>query len=135
MKKNTVHLIHFAIFLLAQPLLAQNQSLQSAAFSDVPIESLITRNADFPNLGEYLNTRLQYPELAQKNAVEGVVTVEALISDEGQVLSVGLVNGLGFGCDLEVMTLVSNMPDWTPAIENGALVAQKVFIRVRFRLK
>jgi TonB family protein len=93
------------------------------------------QKASFPSLGKYLKTKLSYPELAQKNCVEGTVIVEALIDEEGAVQSVGIVKGIGFGCDQALMELVSNMPRWTPAKENGRFVSQKVFIRTQFRLK
>jgi TonB family protein len=135
MKQKILRSILCAIFLQVQPSFAQNQSLVADASNSMPIKLIRNRQADFPNLGEYISGKLQYTELAQKNGVEGLVTVEAVIGEEGEVLSVGLLSGIGFGCDEAMMELVSNMPRWTPAIENGQNVLQKVFIRARFQLK
>ena len=135
MKKTFLHPILFALFLLAQPLFAQNQPLLTDVASGTSAGLENTRQANFPDLGKYLSDKLQYPELAQKNGVEGMVTVEAMIGEAGEVLSVHMAQGIGFGCDEAVMELVSNMPQWTPAIKNGQRVVQKVFIRAHFRLK
>lgn len=124
-----------AALLLAQPVFSQNQWLFASASPVIETEALGNRQASFPNLGDYLDDNLKYPELAQKNAVEGTVTVEALIGETGEIKSLSLYQGIGFGCDETVMELVSNMPRWQPAVKNGQKVPQKVFIRVRFKLE
>ena len=135
MKQKILRSVYCAICLLAQPSFAQNQNLVADASNSTPINLISNRQAEFPNLGKYISEKLQYTELAQKSGVEGLVTVEAVIGEEGEVLSVELLSGIGFGCDEAMMELVSNMPRWTPAIENGQNVLQKVFIRARFQLK
>lgn len=127
--------ILMTVLSLFQPILAQHNNLVAGINPQNSGAGWGYRQASFPNLGEYLDAHLQYPEPAQKSGVEGVVTVETLIGKNGEVQSVGVVKGIGFGCDESVMELVSNMPPWVPALENGEEVAQKVFIRIRFRLK
>lgn len=134
--KNTPYFLHIvAILLSAQPSFGQNQPLLASASQTIETAALSNQQASFPNLGNYLDDNLEYPELALKNAVEGTVTVEALIGETGEIKSLSLYQGIGFGCDETVMKLVSNMPNWQPAVKNGQQVPQKVFIRVRFKLE
>ena len=135
MKKTFLSATLLALFFVTNVMSAQDQSLVFGSSTMIPKESIQSRNAHFPDLGRYLSEQLQYPEPAQKNGMEGMVTVVATIGEDGEVMSVVLVEGIGFGCDREVLALVSNMPKWTPALKNGQEVSQKVLIRALFRLK
>ena len=93
------------------------------------------QSASFDGLTTYLNTHVLYPELARKNGKEGEVSVWAVIGEDGQVKSVELASGMGFGCDEAVMEMILKMPQWKPSLRNGKNVSQKVLIRVQFRLQ
>ncbi len=135
MKNTSSFLSILAVLFLAQPSFSQNQSLLASASKTIETKALSNQQANFPNLGNYLDKNLKYPELAQKNGIEGMVTVAAEIGEAGEIKSLSLYQGIGFGCDETVVELLSNMPNWNPAIKNGQNVPQKVFIRVRFRLE
>jgi TonB family protein len=113
----------------------QNAALADSKNAPVPPMQQTSRRAQFEQFDTYLAQNLTYPEVARKNGVEGEVVVEITIDTTGEIESVGLVKGIGFGCDEALMALVSNMPAWTPGQENGAVVAQKVLIRALFRLQ
>ncbi len=134
--KITISLLSIlAPLFLALPTLGQNQQLLASSPQQQAAVLSANQPASFPNLGEYLDKNLEYPELAKRNGVEGAVTVLATIGDKGEITALKLHQGIGFGCDETVMELVSNMPNWRPAVKNGLGVPQKVFIRVRFRLE
>lgn len=135
MKKLFFHPVLLVLLFLAQTSSGQNESTSFTAGETNKVDADANHKASFPNLSKYIGEKLQYPALAQKNGAEGDVTVEALIGETGEVLAVGLVQGIGFGCDQELMKLVSNMPKWSPAIKNGHRLAQKVFIRTHFKLQ
>ena len=135
MKKNLIPLIILAIISVANPIYSQGQVVIPVLSVNTQLEMPLNRNASFEYLSAYLETHLEYPEEAKKSSIEGLVTVEAIIGATGEIMSAGLVDGIGFGCDESVLKLVSNMPNWAPAIENGQYMAQKVFIRVRFKLQ
>lgn len=100
-----------------------------------PVAEKTTRDAGFPGLDKYLSDSLRYPEVARNNCVEGYVIAEATIKTDGSVTSAKIVKGLGFGCDEAVLSLLSAMPEWAPALKNGQPVEQKVRLRVRFRMQ
>lgn len=59
-------------------------------------------------LREYIKNNLKYPESALKNQIEGTVITTATIDDNGDVLNVKVLKGLGFGCDEEAIRLVKS---------------------------
>lgn len=126
-----------ALCLALLPTVAQSQSLHAMALANFqrPFNGSLDQQAFFPELGQYLNDHLEYPELARKYGVEGVVTASALLSETGEVLSVDIREGLGLGCDEAVIQLICHMPAWMPSIKNGLPVKQRVTIPVRFRLQ
>jgi TonB family protein len=70
----------------------------------------------------YLAANLRYPEIARRAAVSGVVFVQFIVNEEGQILNPVVTRGVGAGLDEEALRLVSNMPRWTPAIRDGVPV-------------
>lgn len=117
------------------------QSHQAAASASIqsdrsgPSAEKTTRDAGFSGLNKYLSDSLRYPDVARNNCVEGYVIAEATIKTDGSVSAPKIVKGLGFGCDEAVLSLLSAMPEWTPALKNGQPVEQKVRLRVRFRMQ
>ena len=136
MKTTFLQVIAFILLCHAWQATAQNLDL---AASNEPRNTVaakpLTRNAGFPGLGKFLSDSLRYPELARKNCVEGVVTVDALIGTDGAVSQAKLVEKLGYGCDEAVLDLILKMPKWEPALVNGQPIEQKVRIPVRYKMQ
>lgn len=118
---------------------AQNdQSAVSASIQNnrnMQVADKNTRDASFPGLSRYLSDSLRYPEIARENCVEGYVVAEATIKADGSVSAPKIVERLGFGCDEAVLSLLSAMPGWEPAMKNGQAEEQKVRLRVQFRMQ
>ena len=55
---------------------------------------------------EFIANNLQYPKEAMEAGVEGNVVVEYEINDNGDVVSLRVLKGLGYGCDEEAIRLV-----------------------------
>lgn len=94
-----------------------------------------THNAWFPNFKAYVRDNIQYPGSARESGTEGVVHAEATVKADGQLADIRIVEGLSYSCDKEVVRLLSGMPDWNPASRDGQPIEQKVYLRVRFKLK
>jgi TonB family protein len=75
-----------------------------------------------------------YTEDARTHGIEGTVTIEALIGEDGQIRSTKLLKGLGFGLD-EVA--LSSVQGWTlsPATRNGLPVSVGAQLDVAFSLR
>ena len=92
-------------------------------------------NAWFPDYKKYVHDNLRYPVSASELGIEGVVYAEALVTVEGKLTDIQIVKGLSYSCNQEVLRLLSEMPAWKPARRNGKPYEQKVYVRVRFKLK
>jgi TonB family protein len=75
-----------------------------------------------------------YTEDARIHGIEGTVTIEALIGEDGKIRSTKLLKGLGFGLD-EVA--LASVQEWTlsPATRNGLPVSVGAQLDVAFTLR
>jgi TonB family protein len=89
----------------------------------------------YPHLYNYLNSNLQYPQEAVKDSIQGVESVSFIISKDGQVTKIEILNTLGAPFDKEVLRLLEKMPAWKPATLNGNPVLSKVSVPFTFRVK
>jgi periplasmic protein TonB len=76
----------------------------------------------------------QYTEAARKERIQGVVTLEAVVKEDGSVGDVTVVKSLEQGLDAEA---VKAMRQWEfkPGTKNGKPVAVAVQVEMTFTLK
>ncbi len=76
----------------------------------------------------------EYPELARRARLAGVVILEATIDREGSVTNVNVLRGLGLGLDESAVKAVS---EWlyTPTFYNGRPVEILLTVTVQFQLQ
>ena len=96
--------------------------------------------ASFPGgeeaLQAYLTGNIKYPVLAKENGIEGTVTVNFVVTDEGKVSEVKVARPLDPDLEAEAVRLINGMPVWIPATDaSGKPVPSTVTIPVKFRLK
>lgn len=82
---------------------------------------------------EYITTNFQYPEDAKKRSVRGKMEVEFTVEKSGDITYVGILKGLDYSIDEEVLRLLKAMPRWTPATKNGEPVRYKVSMPITIR--
>ncbi len=92
-------------------------------------------NMNFPNLSKYIHKFLEYPEIARKCGIEGIVKASVMLNADGKVMSVRILEGIGYGCDEAVVQLFCNMPVWRPTMKNGWPKPQRLIVPVHFRLR
>jgi protein TonB len=83
----------------------------------------------------FLSNNIVYPEMAKELGVQGIVYLDFIIEKDGSVSNVAVVKGIGFGCDEEAVRVVSLMPKWEPARQNGRPVRLAMVLPVRFTLR
>ncbi|MDR1591415.1 MAG: TonB family protein [Prevotellaceae bacterium] len=83
----------------------------------------------------YLRKNLIYPVMAQEAGIQGRVTVQFVITPEGDVSKVEVIGPLHPSCDREAIRLISSMPKWTPGRQQGRAVYVYYSIPVVFRLE
>ena len=80
----------------------------------------------------YLKRKMNYPQAALDNNIEGEVILEVTIDDNGEITNIEITQVLGFGCDQEAIRLVREGPKWQAASRNGSNILDKVIIKVAF---
>lgn len=81
-----------------------------------------------------LYSEIQYPEIARKTGIDGMVIVQFIVNKFGEVESPQIIRGIGGGCDEEVLRVIKEMK-FSPGIQNGIVVNVKMSQSVRFQLK
>ena len=125
-----------ALFLLISSVSTFGQNVKN----NLP-ESIITApelKANFQNngngyLNEYLLRNLEYPENSLQWNQEGTEVVQFIVTSEGEVTDVTIVNSLSRDIDSEVIrVLMSTSGKWRPAYENGKPVAKAREVSIAF---
>jgi protein TonB len=75
----------------------------------------------------------QYPESARRMRVEGVVVVEAVIDESGNVVRARVLNDIGMGCGDAAVGAIRTWK-YKPATLNGRAVSVFLEVRVKFQL-
>ncbi|MBI3520664.1 MAG: energy transducer TonB [Bacteroidetes bacterium] len=87
-------------------------------------------------LMRYIAQNIVYPPVAREIGQEGTVYVSFVVSEVGTVEGVKVMRGIGYGCDEEVVRVVSKMPKWKKVGKNaGHAVKVRYNIPVSFKLK
>lgn len=87
-------------------------------------------------LMKYVAQNISYPELAKQIGKEGTVHVSFVVNEKGEVEATKIVRGIGYGCDEEVVRVISNMPKWKKVGKNaGHPVKVRFNIPVSFKLR
>lgn len=81
-----------------------------------------------------ITSRITYPKNAIDNNIEGEVKVLFVVEKDGTLIKPRVLQGIGYGCDEEVMKAMLNNPKWIPAIEAGIPVVAQEIITVDFKL-
>ncbi|MEM9933013.1 MAG: TonB family protein [Bacteroidota bacterium] len=86
-------------------------------------------------MNRFISRRLRYPKMALNNKVEGIVVVKFQVDPLGGVSKPKILKSIGFGCDEEVLRILSAMPDWKPATKNGQPIQAVHSIAINFKIQ
>lgn len=84
---------------------------------------------------EYLYANIKYPEIAKRASVEGRVIATFVVGKSGEISEVGVVKGIGAGCDEEAIKVLKSMPKWKPGRQNGLPVSVRMSVPISFKLQ
>lgn len=79
--------------------------------------------------------RLQYPEAAKNDGIQGRVILQFLLTEKGNVTDVKVVRGVHPLLDQEAMRVVATSPNWSPGKQKGKNVAVRYTFPVIFQLR
>ena len=77
--------------------------------------------------------RIEYPDLARREGVEGRVFVQFVVNAEGQPEDIRVVRGIGSGADEAAVAAVARSP-FTPGRQGGEIVKVRMSLPITFRL-
>lgn len=136
--KNTFAII--ALSLLTLSAMAQEERLV-AEYTPSNVEHILIRSMELPAfsggqevMATFMQETIKYPELAFKQGVEGVVLVNFRISKEGKILKPYVSKGVHSALDQEALRMVKEMPNWSPALQNGEPREVAYQLPIRFEL-
>ena len=84
---------------------------------------------------EYMAQNLRYPAKARDKRVQGIVYVSFVVEPDGSITNPQILQGIGHGCDEEVIKLIKNMPKWNPGMQRGKPVRVQFNMPVKFTLQ
>lgn len=86
-------------------------------------------------LMKFIAQNINYPYAAKEAGKEGVVHASFVVNETGSIENVSILRGIGFGCDEEVIRVVSIIPKWKKAGKNsGRAVKVRFNIPVKFKI-
>jgi TonB family protein len=84
---------------------------------------------------KYLERNLNYPEQAQLAKKEGVIRVQFVVDDAGNMSEFKALDYPGGGLSEEAIRVIKNGPKWEPAVQNGKKVAARIQQNITFQLQ
>ena len=89
----------------------------------------------FAGLMQYLKTNVRYPEDAKEAGAQGNVIVSFIVEKDGSISNARVTKPTHSSLDEEALRVISSMPKWTPAKQNGEAVRAELSLPVSFRQK
>ena len=93
------------------------------------------QGGDANDFTRWVNSRLQYPEIAKENGVQGRVTLQFTVNADGTVANVKVLRGVDPSLDQEAVRVVSSSPKWTPGRQRDRAVKVTYTFPVVFQLR
>jgi periplasmic protein TonB len=90
---------------------------------------------DANEFSKWVNSKLQYPEIAKENGVQGRVTLQFTVNPDGTVSNVKVLRGVDASLDKEAVRVVSMSPKWKPGKQRDRAVKVTYTFPVIFQLR
>ncbi|MBS1778632.1 MAG: TonB family protein [Bacteroidetes bacterium] len=86
------------------------------------------------DFNKYIQDNLQYPQAAKAKGIQGTVTVQVVINEDGSITDCKVLKGIGDGCDEEALRIVKLMPHWQPGRQHYLPVPVLTTVMIKFSL-
>lgn len=81
-----------------------------------------------------LQRKVKYPEMARRAGIEGRVTVQFIVNEQGRVENPRVIRGIGGGCDEAALEAVRKA-EFSPGMQRGRPVRVQYSLPIVFRLQ
>lgn len=106
---------------------------------DEQIFFIVEDMPEFPGgelaLRKYIGNAIKYPELAQKNGIQGKVYVTFVVTKEGAIADCKIARGVDPSLDQEALRVVNGLPKWQPGMQRGQAVNVQYTVPINFVLQ
>lgn len=100
---------------------------------------VVEQMPEFPGgelaLRKFIANNIQYPEVAQKNGIQGRVYVTFIVDKEGNIANAKIARGVDPSIDQEALRVVNNLPRWYPGVQKGEPVNVSYTVPINFALQ
>ena len=93
------------------------------------------QGGDANQFSKWVNSKLEYPEIAKENGVQGRVTLQFTVEKDGTVTKVRVLRGVDPSLDKEAVRVVSMSPKWKPGKQRDRAVPVTYTFPVIFQLR
>ncbi|HZV70691.1 MAG TPA: TonB family protein [Saprospiraceae bacterium] len=83
----------------------------------------------------FVFSNIHYPVEARKKGIQGMVILQYVVSQDGELQDIEVIRSIGGGCDEEAVRMMKKMPNWIPAVNEGRKVNCQFTMPVKFVLK
>ena len=83
---------------------------------------------------EFIAQKFHYPDEAKRAGIEGRVTTRFVVNEDGSISQAKVIRGIHLQCDSVALSIINQMPKWTPGKQNGKLVKVYFTLPIIFRL-
>ena len=103
-----------------------------AAVEEKPLFNGGNPNVEF---ARYIARHLKYPGIAAENGVNGRVTLQFVIDENGKLVDPVIIRGVDPALDAEALRVVLSSPDWTPGMQRNKAVKVSYTFPIYFKLR
>lgn len=82
----------------------------------------------------YVGKNMKYPAQARRMGIEGKVYITFVVGKDGALTDVKVLKGIGAGCDMEAIRVLSGAPKWKPGKQRGRPVRVRMQLPIIFKL-
>ena len=99
----------------------------------------LTEDAEFPGgrgaMLHFVDKNIHYPQLERDNDIQGTVTVEFMIDENGEIKDLQVIKKISPGLDKEASRVIKMMPRWRPSIYHDKPVRVYYVLPVEFKIR
>lgn len=102
------------------------------------IYTIVDRMPEYSNgattLGQFISHNIRYPQEARQNGIEGRILCSFIVTAEGLITNIEVVDGLHPQLDDEAVRVLGLMPRWIPGENGGVKVNVKCLLPIDFTI-
>lgn len=114
----------------------EEEAVEEEAIPFALVENKPTfQGGDANTFSKWVNSRLEYPEIAKENGIQGRVTLQFTVNTDGSVSDVKVLRGVDSSLDKEAVRVVASSPKWKPGMQRDKPVRVTYTFPVIFQLR